>query len=202
MRCLDVARVEAGLIYAGSDYTPVAMAGPGVVTCFPFEIGLEWAVDWSKTDFIGVDALRVIRKMGGGPTQLTGVVVDTFPLDRAQPSYQGASLEAVEHGPVSIYEPGTNTLIGRISSRVSSPMLGRYIAIARINRSLYSSGRMAELDSFLGPDLGRLAGRLVDLPFVSFERTRAPLERPGNPRSGSKVKKTGNRYLRDDHQTS
>ncbi|MGN6735740.1 MAG: aminomethyltransferase family protein, partial [Candidatus Binatia bacterium] len=58
MLALDVARLEAGFILLDVDYISAEKALIPSQRYSPFEIGLGWTVDLSKSDFVGHRALR------------------------------------------------------------------------------------------------------------------------------------------------
>ena len=75
---IDVARVEAGLLIVGADYTGAGPDRPGstidmddVHQVSPFELRLDSFVDLEK-DFVGRDALRSERDGGGRDGGLPG----------------------------------------------------------------------------------------------------------------------------------
>ena len=141
---LDMIRIEAGLMAAGHEFGPDADA---------FEAGLGFAVDLSKDQFIGRDALQrnsaaVRRKLVG--LKFTGnevpVHADPVYIDRRQ--------------------------VGVVTSATRSPTLGCAIAMARINSEFASEGQNIEVGKLDGYKK-RLLARVCPVPFIDPSRSRA-----------------------------
>ncbi len=110
---LDIARIEAGLLFFGRDMT-------GAET--PTELGLDFIVDLSKRDFRGKAAL--LRKRQAPRFRTVGVALDGFdPLC----------------GRASVWMGGV--LVGRVSSYAVSEWLGKTVAIAQIKSELAVNGQ-------------------------------------------------------------
>ncbi len=61
---LDIARIETGFLQAGEDFVPAEHAVRQGCTRSPFELGLDWLVDFSKPVFNGRRALMREREKG------------------------------------------------------------------------------------------------------------------------------------------
>lgn len=130
LEALDMVRIEAGLIFAGYDFSDQTD---------PFEAGIGFTCPLkSKTDdFIGRDAL--IRRKENPMRKLVGLDID--------------SAVDVAHG--DCVHVG-RAQIGEICSSMRSPILGKNIAMARIDVTHAEPGTVVEI--------GKLDGHQKRLP--------------------------------------
>ena len=140
----DVCRLEAGLRLYGSDMDE---------TTNPFEAGLGWTVKLGKGDFVGRDALLLIKE-AGPRRELVGLDCDSRTIPR-----HGA---AVEDG---------GREIGHVTSGTYSFWLGRGIAMASVEAGAAPVGGQVGIATRSG---GGVAA-VVALPFYrgSARRTAA-----------------------------
>ncbi|WP_424988851.1 trimethylamine-oxide aldolase Tdm [Microbulbifer sp. S227A] len=127
---LDMVRIEAGLIFAGHDFSDQTD---------PFEAGIGFTVPLKTKpdDFIGRDAL--IRRKETPARKLVGLDID--------------SNVAVGHG--DCVHVG-RAQIGEVTSSIRSPLLGRNIALARVDVAHSEPGTRLEI--------GKLDGHQKRLP--------------------------------------
>ncbi len=132
LAALDMVRIEAGLIFAGYDFSDQTD---------PFEAGIGFTVPLkSKTDdFIGRDAL--IRRKEHPRAKFVGLDIDAN--------------VAVGHG--DTLHVG-RAQVGVVTSSVRSPILGRNIALARVD--------LAHSDVGAALEVGKLDGQQKRLPAV------------------------------------
>ena len=132
LAALDMVRIEAGLIFAGYDFSDQTD---------PFEAGIGFTVPLkTKTDdFIGRDAL--IRRKEHPRAKFVGLDID-------------ASV-AVGHG--DTLHLG-RAQVGVVTSSMRSPLLGRNIALARVD--------VAHADVGTALEVGKLDGQQKRLPAV------------------------------------
>jgi aminomethyltransferase len=144
---LDMVRVEAGLIFAGYDFSDQTD---------PFEAGIGFTVPLkSKTDdFIGRDAL--IRRKEHPQKKLVGLDID--------------SAVDVGHGDC-IYVGRAQ--VGEVTSAIRSPLLGKNIAMARVDVAYAAPGTALEIGKLDGHQK-RLPAE-VRLDLAAFDPTK---ERP------------------------
>ncbi|MDD7970740.1 DUF1989 domain-containing protein [Roseinatronobacter alkalisoli] len=143
---LDMVRIEAGLIFAGYDFSDQTD---------PFEAGIGFTVPLKSKpdDFIGRDAL--IRRKENPMRKLVGLEID--------------SNVAVGHGdPVHL----GRAQVGEVTSSMRSPLLGRNIALARLD--------VAHAELGTGVEIGKLDGQQKRLParIVPFAHYDPKKERP------------------------
>jgi aminomethyltransferase len=135
----DTLRLEAGMNLYGNDMDE---------TRHPLESGLSWTVAFEpvERDFVGRAALEAIRKAGGSPMKLVGLLLEDRGVLR---SHQ------------KVVVPGVGE--GEVTSGTFSPTLERSIAFARVPRA---TGETVQVDI-----RGKLlAARVVKLPFVRHGR--------------------------------
>ncbi|MGB3244535.1 MAG: DUF1989 domain-containing protein [Sulfitobacter sp.] len=130
LEALDMVRIEAGLIFAGYDFSDQTD---------PYEAGIGFTVPLKTKpdDFIGRDAL--IRRKENPMRKLVGLDID--------------SNVDVSHGdPVHI----GRAQVGEVCSAMRSPLLGRNIALARVDVAHAQAGTALEI--------GKLDGHQKRLP--------------------------------------
>jgi aminomethyltransferase len=132
LEALDMVRIEAGLIFAGYDFTDQTA---------PFEAGIGFTVPLqSKTDtIIGRDAL--IRRKENPMRKLVGLEIDS-------------SVDVVHGDCVHV----GRAQIGEVTSAMRSPILGKNIALARVD--------VAHSDIGTALEIGKLDGHQKRLPAV------------------------------------
>ncbi len=141
---LDMLRIEAGLMTAGAEFGPDVDA---------MEAGLEFAVDFSKPDFLGKAALE--RNAAAVRRKLVGL------------HFSGN--EAPIHGdPVFVGREH----VGVITSGCASPQFGHAIAMARVAIENSDLGNRVEVGKLDG-HMKRLPAQIVDLPFLDPKREKA-----------------------------
>jgi len=139
LEALDMLRIEAGLIFAGSDFSDQTD---------PFEAGIGFTVPLKSKpdDFVGRDAL--IRRKENPMRKLVGLEID--------------SNVDVGHG--DCIHIG-RAQIGEVTSSMRSPLLGKNIALARIDVAHASAGTEVEI--------GKLDGHQKRIPAVIAENLAA-----------------------------
>ena len=144
LEALDMVRIEAGLIFAGYDFTDQTD---------PFEAGIGFTVPLkSKTDdFIGRDAL--IRRKETPARKLVGLDID-------------GNVD-VAHGD-GVYIGRAQ--VGEITSSMRSPVLGKNIALARVDVAHYQVGTIVEIGKLDG-HIKRLPAKIV--PLAHYDPTKS-----------------------------
>jgi aminomethyltransferase len=139
LEAADYLRVESGLIFVTFDYQPGELS--------PFELGLGWAVDLDKGDFVGKDALA---RLADQPPRrcITGVALDGDDVPDPE--------SAVEH---------EGEAVGAITVAVKSALLDRVLALAVLDGAVAS--RPGSRVRVSGSE-----GEVAALPFHDPERTR------------------------------
>ena len=144
LEALDMVRIESGLIFAGYDFTDQTD---------PFEAGIGFTVPLkSKTDdFIGRDAL--IRRKENPMRKLVGLDIDSN-ID-------------VSHG--DCIHIG-RAQIGEVTSSMRSPLLGKNIALARLDVVHADIGTKVEIGKLDGHQM-RIPAEVV--PFAHYDPTKS-----------------------------
>ena len=139
LEALDMVRIEAGLIFAGYDFSDQTD---------PFEAGIGFTVPLKSKpdDFVGRDAL--IRRKENPMRKLVGLEIDGN----------------VDVGHGDCIHIG-RAQIGEVTSSMRSPLLGKNIALARIDVAHATAGVEVEI--------GKLDGHQKRIPAVIAENLAA-----------------------------
>jgi aminomethyltransferase len=122
---LNIARIEAGFIITNMDFIPADQALREDRGRSPFELGLDWMIDWDKGHFTGRRALLAEKENGNWGWALVGLDIEgNIPVD--------GSL---------IYANKTRE-VGYITAACWSPALKRNIAIAQVRRPQDTKGNL------------------------------------------------------------
>ena len=173
---IDVARVEAGLLIVGADYTGAGPDRPGSTIdmddahrASPFELNLDTFVDLGM-DFVGRDALREEQASGGPGRRLAGLVLDH---GRVLDLHAGSPLLSI---PDRVWwYPLTLTIddrpVGRATSVTWAPTVGRLIGFGHLDPDLAAVGTEIGVRWTLHAGDDVVAARVVDLPFLELRRS-------------------------------
>jgi len=145
LEALDMVRIEAGLIFAGYDFSDQTD---------PFEAGVGFTVPLKSKpdDFIGRAAL--IRRKEHPARKMVGLEID--------------SNVDVGHGdPVHV----GRAQIGEVTSSMRSPVLGKNIALARVDVAHHEVGTEVEVGKLDGHQK-RLPATIVPLSHYDPKKTR------------------------------
>ncbi|MBS3651043.1 aminomethyltransferase family protein [Pseudaminobacter sp. 19-2017] len=145
LQALDMVRIEAGLIFAGYDFSDQTD---------PFEAGIGFTVPLKTKadDFIGRDAL--IRRKEHPSRKMVGLDIDS----------------AVEVGHGNCIHIG-RAQVGEVTSSTRSPILGKNIALARIDVAHAEVGTEVEVGKLDGHQK-RLPARVVPFAHYDPKKTR------------------------------
>ncbi|MCH4092043.1 DUF1989 domain-containing protein [Acetobacter sp.] len=144
LEALDWLRIEAGLAFASYEFCPETD---------PFEAGLGFAVPAAKTeDYVGREALGRRRE---NPRQcLVGLESHMNDrLDHGDPVYSGRAR------------------VGVVTSSCSSPVLGKNIALARVDVSVTEIGKELEIGKLDGFQK-RIPVKVTSFPAYDPKKTR------------------------------
>ena len=158
---LNRARIEAGFIVAGADFTPADQAIRADRARMPDEIGLDWLVDLKKSAFTGRRAIIAARTNGTLKHILVGLdIADNTPAEGAI-VYHRQRREA-----------------GVVSAAIWSPTLKRNLAIASLDRpygSKITTDLWVEIYAMRELRYAKLMkpARIVPRPFLVLPRRSA-----------------------------
>jgi aminomethyltransferase len=131
---LEMVRIEAGLLLIDADFISSKQTPFDVQRSSPYELGLGWTVKLDKDYFVGRDALRA-EKTRGPAWSTVGLEIDAVELEKVY-----AKFSMPLHLPytawndeIPIYrDAGQRQHIGKATSGSWSPILKKYIVIARV----------------------------------------------------------------------
>ena len=174
MLALDLARIEAGYPLIEVDFISAEKALIESQKSSPYEIGLGWAVNFSKPGFVGREALEKER---GSPYALVGLEIQ---WEELQGLYEEVGLipqlsSVASRDPVPVY--ADDRQIGRATSSCWSKLLKRFIAIATIRSEHAKPGTRLKLEMTIEYARKRASAKIVPLPFFDPERKRSVLKK-------------------------
>jgi aminomethyltransferase len=170
---LDVARVEAGLIMAGVDYTSVHHALTREQSYSPYELGLGDLVKLDKeVPFVGRGALRAEQAADGPLRQLVGLDLDWADLERLYSKHGLSPALSAEawRAEIPIYDFGEQ--VGRATSGSWSLVLKKNLAIGTVAAASAAVGTELEMEWSVEGERGTIGAEVVDLPFFDPPRKR------------------------------
>jgi len=156
---LEMSRIEAGFIQAGVDFLPADRAVRADRTRSPFELGLDWLVDFNKPNFTGRRSLLEEQRRG---SRYRLVRLDVEGNKPAKDAY--------------VYDDRRN-VIGAVTSSMWSPMAKASIALASVARPWGRPGDELWAEIYYQKELkwNRLNARcrVVEGAFYAPERRQA-----------------------------
>ncbi len=172
MLALDIARIEAGLIMIGVDYISSRKALIEDQKSSPYEIGLGWAVDLRKQDFVGRKALQADVEQDP-KWVFYGVEANWDSLEAQYDRYNLAPSVAgrASRSAVPVYK-GTRQ-VGQMTSHTFSPLLKKYIGLGTFLREEADLGDQVTIEVTVEYTRHRAEARLVKTPFYNPPRKRA-----------------------------
>lgn len=166
---LDIARIEAGLIWCGYDYRSANLVSDAE-SSLPWELNLDWVVDTQKSDFVGKQAL-IESQHAADISIFTGFVM----------SIENSALSALMQRELSFpwrrprkLVTGTGEYAGCITSGAASPALNALIALGKIQKKHLDKKLYMEVITDTGAVHYILTQRTT-LPFLSVDRKRRRL---------------------------
>lgn len=150
LAALDMLRIEAGLVFAGYDFCDQTD---------PFEAGIGFTVPKDKPDpFVGSEA--IYRRRDNPHRRLVGLDISgNEDIGHGDPVYDG------------------RIQVGVITSATRSPVLGKTIALARLEVTAADEGRQVEIGKLDG-HRKRIAATIVSFPHFDPKKTRVRAEEP------------------------
>jgi aminomethyltransferase len=174
LAAMDIARLETGFILINVDYVSAEIARLAADKVSPYDLGLGWAVKLDKGPFVGRRALAALAEQAPA-RRVAGLVIDWQPLERI---HLDAGLMPdlpllTCREPVPVYAAGGGRQIGRVTTRVWSTLLKKYIALATIEARFAEAGREVEMEITVRYARRRVVARVVKTPFFRPDRMRA-----------------------------
>ena len=156
---LNLARIEAGFLITNMDFIPADQAVREDRSRSPFDLALDWMIDWDKGHFTGRRALLAERDTGSSKWALVGLDIEgNIPVE--------GSL---------IYLNG-KTEVGFVTSAAWAPSTKRNIALAQVRRPHHAKGNlMVEVYALRELQYAKLMlrAKVTDRPFFAPARRRA-----------------------------
>lgn len=172
---LDMARIEAGLLLIEVDFYSSRRVMFDVQKSTPYELGLDWTVKVDKPFFVGQRALRQ-EKARGSEWVTMGLEIDLQSLEAIFADY-GMPLQLPYQSwneAVPVYAPDRATAqIGKATSGTWSPVLKKYIALARLKPSYRKPGSEVDIEVTVEAQRRLARARVVQTPFFDPPRKRA-----------------------------
>ena len=171
---LDVVRVEAGLILLDVDYTSSRHALISDQAYSPFELGiLGRLVNFDKPAFVGKRALQAEQAAGGPARALAGLELDWDSIEAmyARQGLPPTVAPVTSRDPVPAFDGRRQ--VGRVTSTTWSPILKRALALASVRADRAHPGTALDVEWTVEAHRGRVAAKVVPLPFFDPPRKRA-----------------------------
>ena len=174
MISLDMARIEAGLLLLDADFHSASSSIFELEKTSPYELGLGWMVNQKKGHFVGQQALR--RENARGPATCTvGLEVDVFALEKIFAQYsmplQLPYQSWVDAIPV-YSDADQRDHIGRATSGTWSPVMKKYVVIARVKPQYAKLGTRIYLEQTVEARRFAVPATVVKMPFFDPPRKR------------------------------
>jgi len=164
---LDLLRIEGGLLGIDADFTSALQTMFPVQKLSVYDLGLGWMINPSKGFFVGRDALRR-AKANGSRYDTIGLELDVTVMEKAYAEY-GMPLHlpyTAWNSAVPIFsdEPQKHH-IGRGTSGMWSPVLKKYIVIARVKPEHAKLGNLIWIEDVVESHSYSIPARVVKMPF-------------------------------------
>ena len=174
MVALDMARIEAGLLLLDADFHSASDAMFEVEKTSPYELGLGWMVNQKKEHFVGQEALR--REQACGPASCTvGLEVDLLALEKVFARYSMPLQLPFQSwvDAVPVYSDGKQRdHIGRATSGTWSPIIKKYVVIARVKPQYAKLATRIYLEQTVEARRFAVPATVVKMPFFDPPRKR------------------------------
>jgi aminomethyltransferase len=172
---LDLARLEGGLLLIDADFTSAFQTMFPVQKTSPYDLGLGWMVDLDKDFFIGQRAL--CKEQEHGSRWLTvGLELDVVTMARFYAEW-GMPLPLPQRpwaDAVPVYSDADQKRhVGRGTSGSWSPVLKKYVVIARLKPESAGLGAQVFIEEMIEAVSYSVPATVVALPFFDPPRKRA-----------------------------
>ncbi len=176
-QALDIARIEAGLPLIGVDFDTARLAYTDHDRFTPRELGLGWLIrelDDDSRPFIGRAALRREAAEDSARWATVGLMLDWKAYEEL---YQGEGLLApYDEIPLAwetmLYD-AEGGRAGYATSMTYSPLLQRYVALARVRPELSALGTTVHVEQSVNHRYLTVPASVTALPFYAPERKTA-----------------------------
>jgi aminomethyltransferase len=173
---LDMTRIEAGLPQLDAEFISAKRTLFEVQKISPLELGAGWMCKLDGDFFVGRDALIEEKANGTSRWNTVGIELDVTYIEKYFREF-GMPLHLPERswaGPVPIYaDEAQEDLIGRGTSGMWSPLLKKYIVIARVPPRYAKPGSRFFIEEMIEAKAFSIPARVVEMPFFDPPRKKA-----------------------------
>ena len=169
---LDMVRIEAGLLLVAVDFISSKKTVFDVQKSTPYELGLGWTVMLDKGNFVGRAALAAERERGAAWATV-GLDVQWESLEQIYKRY-GMPIHLPEtawSNAVPVFSDDIQ--IGRATSGTWSPLLKKYVVLARIQPQYAKPGTRVSMEATVEAQRHMTAACVTALPFYNPPHKRA-----------------------------
>ena len=169
---LDMVRIEAGLLLVAVDFISSKKTVFDVQKSTPYELGLGWTVMLDKGNFVGRAALAAERERGAAWATV-GLDVQWESLEQIYKRY-GMPIHLPEtawSNAVPVFSDDIQ--IGRATSGTWSPLLKKYVVLARIQPQYAKPGTPVSMEATVEAQRHMTAACVTALPFYNPPHKRA-----------------------------
>ncbi len=174
---LNMARIEAGLPLIGVEFTSARYAYNDAERFTPTELGLGWllrGIDDDSRPFIGRDAIRRELAEKTSRWATVGIVVDWLAFQELHTSH--GLVPVMDEIPVpweTMLYDDAGERAGYATSLMYSPMLQRYLGIARVKPEHAAVGTVVHVEQTVNHEYLTVPAEVTTLPFFNPERKLA-----------------------------
>jgi aminomethyltransferase len=173
---LDMARIEAGLPQLDAEFISAKRTLFEVQTISPLELGLGWMCKLDGDFFVGREALMKERANGTSRWNTVGIELDVTYIEKYFREF-GMPLHLPERSwneAVPIYaDEAQENLIGRGTSGMWSPLLKKYIVIARVSPQYAKPRSRFFIEEVIEAKTFSIPATVVGMPFFDPPRKKA-----------------------------
>ncbi len=169
---LDMARIEAGLLLIDVDFHSSNKVMYEIQKSSPFELSLDWTVALEKEFFVGQSALQA-EKRHGIACSTVGLEVDLNGLETLFSEFGMPLTLPYQAWNDAIPVYGPDGQIGKATSGTWSPILKKYIVLARVPQKYARPGVRVGLEVTIEGHRKPINAEVVQTPFFNPPRKMA-----------------------------
>lgn len=175
LAALDMMRIEAGLLQIDAEFISAKQTLFEIQKISPLELGVGWMCKLDGDFFVGRDALINEKANGTSRWNTVGIELDVTYVEKYFSEF-GMPLHLPERSwneAVPIYsDEAQGDLIGRGTSGMWSPLLKKYIVIARVPPQYAKRGSRFFVEEMIEAKSFSIPARVVKMPFFDPPRKR------------------------------
>jgi aminomethyltransferase len=167
-----MARIEAGLLLIDVDFHSSNKVMYEIQKSSPFELNLDWTVALEKEFFVGQSALQA-EKRHGIACSTVGLEVDLIGLETLFSEFGMPLTLPYQAWNDAIPVYGPDGQIGKATSGTWSPILKKYIVLARVPQKYARPGVRVGLEVTIEGHRKPINAEVVQTPFFNPPRKMA-----------------------------